>query len=622
MTSGAARALVAVAVAATLLALGAALALPARAQAAEAPLLLLHRGQFCETEAPFAAAGCTWAPVTLPHRWTPAQPGLSWGLYRFEVPHPGAGAFAVAGERISLNASVRAGRAGDDASGQWVAATPVDASPGSPGGRPALVRYWPQLYPFELPSAAAPGVLRIEVAVQGHDSVKSGVGALAVGALAPARQWHWRETLLEVDLVLALSAATLITGLAGLFAGASRSQPGRLLLVFAGLAIVAALRTAMNYIVAPPLPLAWWTALNVWLLILVALLTCTGVGLYLWPSTRTSVALALGAAGGSALVLALLPGRALYPAAEVMLGLLALLGSALLVLLVARVWRSRDSLGTLLLVALLMILSFGVYDLLVHLGPASLSDRYLQKWSTPALVILMIALLARRVAVQRALESALQREMASREELLRDLHDGVGSRLVALAFHARQQGDPSSLETEIQGLIHELQVIQRAVRAGPTSLGALLADLRHLYARVGGGRLPLHWELADEVGELSLTATQAVATLRILEEAIANAMKHAQPGRVTVRLEPGAGACAAVLSVVDDGVGAFRPGPHGGLHNIQYRAARAGLGLELQTLPEGKAVRILVPAPERRRGSVWERLRARLAGPATSRAPG
>jgi hypothetical protein len=131
----------------------------------------------------------------------------------------------VAAERISLNASVRAGRAGDEASGQWVAAAPVDASPGSAGGRPPLVRYWPQLYPFELPAAGSAGAARIEVAVQGHDSVKSGV-ALAVGALAPARQWHWRETLLEVDLVLALSAATLITGLAGPSPGPRARSPG------------------------------------------------------------------------------------------------------------------------------------------------------------------------------------------------------------------------------------------------------------------------------------------------------------------------------------------------------------------------------------------------------------
>jgi hypothetical protein len=96
-----------------------------------------------------------------------------------------------------------------------------------------------------------------------------------------------------------------------------------------------------------------------------------------------------------------------------MLGLLALLGSALLVLLVARVWRSRDSLGTLLLVALLMILCFGVYDLArapragVAVGPL------------PAEVVHARARHPHDRAagaargVQRALESALQREMAS-----------------------------------------------------------------------------------------------------------------------------------------------------------------------------------------------------------------
>jgi hypothetical protein len=153
------------------------------------------------------------------------------------------------------------------------------------------------------------------------------------------------------------------------------------------------------------------------------------------------------------------------------------------------------------------------------------------------------------------------------------------------------------------------------VRAGPTSLGALLADLRHLYARVGGGRLPLHWELADEVGGVSLTATQAVATLRILEEAIANAMKHAQPGRVTVRLEPGAGACAAVLSVVDDGVGAFRPGAHGGLHNIQFRAGARAWGWSCRPCPRARPC----ASSCRRRSGVAARCGSACAAPGRCR---
>lgn len=577
---------------------------PGEAKMAHAPEPQpLREGRFCETPQPFATSGCSWQPVRIPHRWEPARPGLSWALYRFEVPHPGAGAYAVVAERLALDARVRV---------QGAAPATLGSAPGAGEGQgPALVRYWPQLYAFELPAPApgeaTPAYLRIEVALQGHGSVKSGIGALALAERDAARQWHWRETLLEVDLVLALSAATLMAGLAGLFAGAASSQPGRLLLAFAALAITAALRTAMNFVVSPPLPLEWWTTLSVWLLIVVALQTCTGIGLYLWPSVRRAVGPGLAAAAGSALLLAALPARALYSAAELMLGGVALVGVALLATLVVRVWRTREPLGTLLLVALALVLLFGVHDLALHLGPGSLSDRYLQKWSTPALVILMIALLARRVARHRALESALQRETASREELLRDLHDSVGSRLVALSFHARHQGSSPGLVDEIGGLIHELQVIQRAVRAGPTNLAALLADLRHLYARIGGGQLPLRWEVPDAAAAVPLTATQAVALLRIVEEAVTNAMKHAQPATVSLRVEPGPPGWAAEVCVLDDGPGAFKVGTHGGLHNMRFRAQRAGLGLELDGTPGAKAVRVRIPAPAPA-STAWARL--------------
>ena len=580
----------------------------ASSKAATSPLLPLRQGHVCETPTPFDDTGCAWVPVRIPHRWEPARPGLSWALYRFEVPHPGAGAHAVVAERLALDASVRVRAVPGSRGGE---ASTLGSAPGPRQG-PTLVRYWPQLYAFELPApdagAAGQALLRIDVALHGHDSVKSGIGALALGELGAARRWHWHETLLEVDLVLALAAATFMAGLAGLFAGTTRSQAGRLLLAFAALAITAAVRTAMNYVVAPPLPLAWWTALTVWLQFVVALQICAGIGLYLWPPARRTVAPALVAAGGAALLLAALPGTALYAAAEVLLSLVALVGAGLLAILALRVWHTRDALGGLLLGALLLVLVFGVHDLLLHLGPGSLSDRYLQRWSTPALVILMIALLARRVALQRALESALQRETASREELLRDLHDSVGSRLVALSFHARHHGGSPGLVEEIGGLIHELQVIQRAVRAGPTNLAALLADLRHLYTRIGGGQLPLHWEVPDAAAQVPLSATQAVALLRIMEESVTNAMKHAQPARVDIRVVPGSPGWAAEVRVSDDGPGAFRVGTHGGLHNMGFRAHNAGLGLELWGGPGDKAVRVRIPALARA-GSPWQRLR-------------
>ncbi|MEY3337958.1 MAG: hypothetical protein RL245_950, partial [Pseudomonadota bacterium] len=154
---------------------------------------------------------------------------------------------------------------------------------------------------------------------------------------------------------------------------------------------------------------------------------------------------------------------------------------------------------------------------------------------------------------------------------------------------------------EIQSLIHEVRLIHGAVAAEATSIDSLLADLRHLYSRIGGGRLPIHWELAELAVPLELDANQAIAVLRIVEEAVANIIKHAQAERITIRLIGPFDNDLAALEVIDDGAGEFRPGESGGLENMRLRAEQVGLNIELTRLDQGKAVRIRFPRLSARR---------------------
>ena len=128
----------------------------------------------------------------------------------------------------------------------------------------------------------------------------------------------------------------------------------------------------------------------------------------------------------------------------------------------------------------------------------------------------------------------------------------------------------------------------------------LVADLRHLYARVGGGSLPVRWQVTELPSPMALSAEQAVATARILEEAVANVMKHAQGSAIMVSLGPGPAADTAVLEIFDVGPGRFREGAGAGLLHMRQRAAAAGLGLELIQPADnavGKAVRLTFGAP-------------------------
>jgi len=140
-----------------------------------------------------------------------------------------------------------------------------------------------------------------------------------------------------------------------------------------------------------------------------------------------------------------------------------------------------------------------------------------------------------------------------------------------------------------------VRLIHGAVASEATSLDALLADLRHLYSRIGGGRLPIKWEIAELEAPLRLDADQSIAVLRIAEEAVANIIKHANAGQIVFRLTGSDTHSLATLEIIDDGSGDFRPGESGGLENMRLRAAQAGLSLDLIRLEAGKTVRIRFP---------------------------
>lgn len=554
-------------------------------QATTPPAERLTRALFCETPHAFDEAACQWQVVKLPHRWAPSRPGYHWGLYRIETQAAHSGDLALMAERLSLQARVRV-------NGQAIA-TPWPINNADSALR--VLRYWPQLFPI-LRDQPTPG-LTIDIALQGHSDIKSGIGLLMIGPLSVLQDLHWKETLIEVQLPLALAAAIFMAGLLGLMAGGSSPMPARLLRWFSLIALLAATRTALNYVAEPPMPAAVWAILNHWLLLSISVMTCAGIAVYLTDESRRCLKAALlGIVGLAWLLVALPAGAPRYLGVEVVSLVLAALGLVLVVLLAQRVRQRREPIGMALLGGLCVLILFGVHDLWVHLSVDSQSDRYIQRWSTPALIIILILMLTRRVQAQRDLELRLAQETGHREALLRNLHDGIGSRLVALAFHARRQDPSGLLSEEIQNLMNELQMIQRAVRTEPTTLGQLLADQRHLYARVGGGRLPLHWDLEEGPGHLILQPDQVLATLRIVDEAIANAMKHAQPEHIRIRLLLGIGSNSAVLRIEDDGGGAFQIGRRGGLQNMRFRAQSAGLDLQFESSVGAKAVVLRYPS--------------------------
>lgn len=544
----------------------------------------ITRASFCEAASVPDTRGsttpCEFEPVTLPHSWIPARKGLSVGIYRIELPRPEPGVYGLILNRLALDGRVRV-------DGQTI----IDALEAE---RPKRWRYWPVMGYFNV-DERKPEPLVIEVIARAHPELKSGLGGMRIGSLPTIEDEYRTKLQSEVLLIGAFAFAAIFAGIIGLTVGDQRNTTSRILMTTSWLSIVGGLRCLHNLVTDVPGPILVWQRLGLWLLALAGILAVQVVATYLASDrpTRKPLLVAIAFVTVSfAIPASILDSQFVI---NVIFSTITLVAAVFLVRLIIRLRSAADAVGITIASAFAISLATGAYDLFIHLGSSTLSDQYLQAWTLPAVLALSVAALVKRASDQREIERQLQQATIRREEMLRDLHDRIGSRLVALSFHAQQVSQDATLVNEINSLIHEVRLIHGAVASEATSLDALLADLRHLYSRIGGGRLPIKWEIADLEVPLRLDADQSIAVLRIAEEAVANIIKHANAGQIIFRLTGSDTHSLATLEIIDDGSGDFRPGESGGLENMRLRAAQAGLSLDLIRLAEEKTVRIRFP---------------------------
>ncbi|NNC13254.1 sensor histidine kinase [Planctomonas sp. JC2975] len=206
-----------------------------------------------------------------------------------------------------------------------------------------------------------------------------------------------------------------------------------------------------------------------------------------------------------------------------------------------------------------------------------------------------LALAAAEVEASR--ERLLRAGYEERRRLERDLHDGAQQRLVALGMR--------------------LRVLQRAADAdGPVAaalddavaqLGTAVAELRQLAHGVRPSALDDG--LAAALAELERSSPQtleldiragdlpdAVATTAyyVVNEAVANALRHAEAERVLVRVREADG--TLLVRVSDDGRGGAAPRSTGGLTGLSDRVAALGGRLSVaSTSGRGTVVEARIP---------------------------
>ena len=188
--------------------------------------------------------------------------------------------------------------------------------------------------------------------------------------------------------------------------------------------------------------------------------------------------------------------------------------------------------------------------------------------------------------LQRSRENLVSAREEERRRLRRDLHDGVGPQLAALMLELETASDLVSDNPEASALIAKLSKRAREIVSDvrhsvhalrPPALDelGLMGALRE--AAIQYGPAGLHVSV-ENTGELShLPAAVEVACYRVVQEALANVVRHARASRCSVRIRADEEAGVLSVEVEDDGRG-IREDDRAGVGMISMRERTEELG--------------------------------------------
>lgn len=213
-------------------------------------------------------------------------------------------------------------------------------------------------------------------------------------------------------------------------------------------------------------------------------------------------------------------------------------------------------------------------------------------------------MLLAREAQQARIATATARE-EERRRLRRDLHDGLGPALAAVALQAETArdlvvSDPAAAVTLLDRLVPRLSDTVADIRTlvhglcPPTldELG-LTGSVRELVTRFATPRRAV---LVEAEPLPPLPAAVDLAAYRIVAESLANAAKHS--GATTVRVTLSCAPSALEVRICDDGVGPGTSASSGiGLRSMRERAEELGGSCVVLPGATGSGTTVLATLP-------------------------
>jgi signal transduction histidine kinase len=203
----------------------------------------------------------------------------------------------------------------------------------------------------------------------------------------------------------------------------------------------------------------------------------------------------------------------------------------------------------------------------------------------------------------------LERDRAiagERARMMRDMHDGTGGQLVsALAMVEGGDIPRDELAEALREALVDLRLVIDSLEPGEPDLLALIAHARaRLEPRLERHGLGFAWEVEDVPAPERFGPEQSLHVMRVFQEAVTNALKHAKATTISVRTgtaRDDAGRSCIYVEIADDGCG-FHADSHNastlhgrGLRNMHRRAEELAGALTVQSNEHGTVVRLMIP---------------------------
>jgi signal transduction histidine kinase len=193
----------------------------------------------------------------------------------------------------------------------------------------------------------------------------------------------------------------------------------------------------------------------------------------------------------------------------------------------------------------------------------------------------------------RTVQAAREEE---RERLMLDLHDGLSGHLVSIiALAERDTGERQAIERAAREALNDLRLVINALDLGEGDLLLALAGFRErLTPQMRRLGVDLSWSMENLPEVSGVTPGNALSILRILQEAITNALKHGPASHIKVKGSAGNNG-AAVIKVKNDGSKMAAFGKGSGLGNMQRRAQQLGGHVSLDETTEHAILTLVLP---------------------------